>query len=310
MLLESGIFLINKPTGITSSTLIKKIQNKMKIKKIGHAGTLDPLATGLMLVLVNQATKISDFLLSNDKKYEVVIQLFKKTDSGDITGEIIKEEEPTKISKTLLKEIVEKYNGYIYDQYPPIYSAIKIKGKKLYEYARSNNTDKIEIKPRQVTIRSCVLNEYNHKNNTISLTVECSKGTYIRSLAEDIATDLNTIATIKELNRTKSGEFELVNAKTIEEVKPEDICNIYDALLTNKQTLIEYHLESDIKQGKPISLLGQTDPIIFILNDKKEVIAIYRHVAKDIYACQRGLWSEEAIGNKTEAERSDEHGDM
>lgn len=302
MIQPSGIYLLNKPKGITSNDLIQKVKRKFNVKKIGHAGTLDPLATGLMIVLINQATKISNYLLSSDKCYEVTMKLFIDTDTKDITGKVLKEEEPFKIGKSDLKNAIDKYNGYMYDQYPPIYSAIKVKGKKLYEYARENKEEQVEIKSRTVTINKCELIEYNQKENTIKLKVDCSKGTYIRSLVTDIANDLGTIATVIDLERTKSGEFLLENAKTIEDIKESDYLSIYDALILNKHTLIEYHLERDIKQGKPINLLNN-DPIAFIVNDKKEVIAIYKHVAQDLYVCQRGLWVEDPLSILTEAEK-------
>jgi tRNA pseudouridine55 synthase len=125
---KSGIYLVNKPKGITSNDLVQKIKRKFGYKKVGHAGTLDPLATGLMVILVNQATKISNYVLENDKSYNVVIKMFTQTDSFDITGKVIEEMEPVKLSKTLLKETVEFFDGYMYDQYPPIYSAIKVNG--------------------------------------------------------------------------------------------------------------------------------------------------------------------------------------
>jgi tRNA pseudouridine55 synthase len=191
---KSGIYLVNKPKGITSNDLVQKIKRKFGYKKVGHAGTLDPLATGLMVILVNQATKISNYVLENDKSYNVVIKMFTQTDSFDITGKVIEEMEPVKLSKTLLKETVEF-------QYPPIYSAIKVNGKKLYEYARQNKEVKIE--PRIITINHCKLVNYDAKNNEIVLDIDCSKGTYIRSFVNDFMHKMNLIGTVKELQRTK-----------------------------------------------------------------------------------------------------------
>lgn len=299
---KSGILLVNKPEGITSNDLIQKIKRKFKIKKIGHAGTLDPIATGLMVVLINQATKISNYLLSSDKSYIVTMKLFVQTDSQDITGNIVEEESYKKISKGLVKQIVAKYNGYIYDQYPPIYSAIKVDGKKLYEYAR--NDEEVVIKPRKVTINSCKLLNFNQKLGTIKLSVGCSKGTYIRSLVSDFAKDLETIATVSQLERTTSGGLKLADAKTIENLQETDLISMYDALMQNEHPLIEYHRVRDIKQGKAITLTGINYPIVFIINDKKEVIAIYKHIAHDLYKCQRGLWDEIPFDQLTEAERN------
>ncbi|QEH61734.1 tRNA pseudouridine synthase B [Spiroplasma chinense] len=298
---KSGIFLVNKPQGITSNDLIQKIKRKFNVKKIGHAGTLDPLATGLMVVLVNQATKVSNYLLSSDKTYVVEMQLFKETDSGDITGEVTNEQEFEKINKKDVTELVEKYNGYMYEQYPPIYSAVKVKGKKLYEYARKN--EEVEIKSRTVTIKSCELVDFNQKKGTVKLKVLCSKGTYIRSLVKDFAKDLNTIATVATLDRVSSGNFDVSQAKNIEEIEWDDLISMYDGLMQNEHTLVEYHNVKDIMQGKAINLNTKNVPVVFVIDDKKTVLAIYKWVAHDLYTCQRGLWDEKNMENLTEAER-------
>ncbi|AHI53969.1 tRNA pseudouridine synthase B [Spiroplasma sabaudiense Ar-1343] len=302
MLQESGVFLVDKPSGMTSNDLIKKIQKKLNIKKIGHAGTLDPLASGLMVVLVNQGTKISDFLLAENKSYIVKLQLFLDTDSKDITGAEIKREEPFKIDKKALKDIVDKYNGYIYDQYPPIYSAIKVQGKKLYEYARNKQEDLVKIEPRKVTIKECELIKYDKKEHTISLKLQVSKGTYIRSFVCDFAKDLGTIATVKELTRTASGNFKLTQAKQMDEIKWEHLLPMYETLIRSNQVLMQYHFEQDVRQGKQITLSHISSPIVFIVNDEKKVIGIYKHVANHLYACQRGLWEDDPNIKKTEAE--------
>ncbi|AGR41035.1 tRNA pseudouridine(55) synthase TruB [Spiroplasma taiwanense] len=306
MFQKSGVFLVNKPSGITSNDLIQKIKKKFDLKKIGHAGTLDPLASGLMVVLVNQATKISNYLLSSDKSYIVTMKLFLQTDSQDITGKIVEEEEYKKISKSLVKEILNKYDGYIYDQYPPMYSAVKIEGKKLYEYARNNQ--EISITPRTVTIKKCNLIDFNQKQGTIKLFVNSSKGTYIRSLVTDIAKGLGTSATVLELERIGSGNFELNQAKNIEEIQESDLLSMYDSLMQNEHDLIEYHKIKDIKQGRAINLPGINVPLIFIIDDNKEVIAVYKHIAHDLYKCQRGLWEESPWETLSEAERDNKNG--
>ncbi|KAF5295514.1 hypothetical protein FQR65_LT19893 [Abscondita terminalis] len=265
--MNSGILLVNKPSGITSNDLIQKIKRKINVNKIGHAGTLDPLATGLMVVLINEATKISNFLLTQDKGYNVTIQLFKKTNTADITGEVIEQMESKKLEKKDILQITSKYNGYIYDQYPPAYSAVKINGQKLYEYARKNKIEEVEIKPRTVTIKECSLIKYDNKNNTLSFKILCSKGTYIRSLIEDICNDLGIIGTVLELHRYQSGAFFDTDSSVIEDLKEENIISLYNALMKNKQSLIEYHNEKDIKNGKPINLINQHEDTVFIIND-------------------------------------------
>lgn len=289
----SGIFLLNKPKNITSNDLIQNIKRKFNFKKIGHAGTLDPLATGLMVILINQATKVSNYLLNADKSYRVTIKLFIQTNTLDITGDIIKQEGFKKISKLDLKKVLEKYNGYIYDQYPPMFSAIKINGKKLYEYARKN--ENIDIKPRKVTINLCNIVSYDQKLGEITLDIKCSKGTYIRSLVNDLTFDLGTIGTVKELVRLGSGNFTLDEAIDVNDLKIENMISLYDALLKNDKTMVIYHNEREIRQGTIITLLNVNSDEVFIVNNNNEVIAIYEKVAHQIYKCKRGMWNPEVV---------------
>ncbi|AKX34000.1 tRNA pseudouridine synthase B [Spiroplasma litorale] len=298
---ESGIFLIDKPKGITSNNLIQKLKAKFKIDKIGHAGTLDPMARGLMVVLVNQATKISNYLLSSDKRYIVTMDFFTKTDTMDITGTVVETQNFEKIDKKLIKEMIEKYDGYMYEQYPPMYSATKLEGKKLYEYARAGK--EVEIKPKTVTIKKCTLIDFDQKNGKLSLDVSCSKGTYIRSLITDMAESIGFLATMSSLNRVECGKFSINDAKTIEEVEEKDIISVYDSLMLNGHSLVEYHKKSDILQGRTIELNGINFPFIFIIDNNKEVIAIYKHIAQNIYKCQRGLWSNIDQSLLTDAEK-------
>jgi len=216
-----GLLLIDKPTGITSHKVVEIVRKHLNIKKVGHAGTLDPLATGLLVVMLGKTTKLSDILISQFKSYQTEVGLFIETDSGDITGKIIKREEKKIFKREEIQEIIDSFCDYIYWQTPPLYSAIKIKGKKLCEYARQGKT--VEVPPRQVTIKKIELLEYIPEKNLISLRVECSKGTYIRSLVKDIAQRLNTIATVVKLKRVSSGNFHINQAIKLEEVSTNKI---------------------------------------------------------------------------------------
>ena len=186
-----GIILINKEKNCTSHDVVYKVKKMFK-EKVGHTGTLDPNATGVLPILVGKGTKLSKYLINHDKKYIVTLKLGKKTDTADSDGKIIEE---TEVSKDIFKEnnIKNSLNKFIgkNEQIPPMYSAIKVNGKKLYEYARSGKS--VEIQPRKIEIYSINLIKINEKNNEIIFEVFCSKGTYIRSLCEDIAKDLNTI---------------------------------------------------------------------------------------------------------------------
>jgi tRNA pseudouridine55 synthase len=216
-----GILLIDKPTGLTSHKVVEIIRKKLKIKKVGHAGTLDPLATGLLIIMLGKATKLSSLLISQFKTYEVEMKLFIETDTDDITGQIVKSEKELILTKSQVHEIINSFDNYTYLQMPPPYSAIKVKGKKLYEYSRRGL--KIDIPPRQVVIKSIKLLNYEKESGKIKLVAECSKGTYIRSLVKDIAKKLGTIATVSQLRRINSGEFHISQAIKLEEVNEEKI---------------------------------------------------------------------------------------
>lgn len=196
-----GILLVNKEKGWTSNDVVQKVKRIVK-NKVGHTGTLDPLATGVLPLLIGKGTSLSKYLINHDKIYIATIKLGKKTETGDSEGKVIEEKEIPK--KMLTKECVEnvllQFVGK-QSQIPPMYSAIKVNGKKLYEYARSGK--KVEVKAREIEIYSIDLIEVSSKNSEIIFRVHCSKGTYIRSLCEDIAQKLNTVGFMKELKRIK-----------------------------------------------------------------------------------------------------------
>ena len=212
-----GIILINKEKGCTSHDVVNKVKHIFN-EKVGHTGTLDPNATGLLPILVGKGTKLSAYLINHDKEYEVTLKLGIKTDTADSEGKVINEQNVDN-SMMQSEKIVKVLDSFIGKQMqtPPIYSAIKINGKKLYEYARKNI--EVEIEPRQIEIFSIQLDEINEDEKIICFTVKCSKGTYIRSLCEDIAERLGTIGYMKELNRVKVGIFDIKNSIKIEELE-------------------------------------------------------------------------------------------
>lgn len=212
-----GIIVINKPKGCTSHDIVYKVK-KIFNEKVGHTGTLDPNATGVLPLLIGKGTRLSKYLINHDKTYEVVLKLGQKTDTADSEGNII---EKKAINKELLntKTVTEILFGFQgkQEQIPPIYSAIKVNGKKLYEYARKG--EQVELKPRVIEIYSIELMAIDKEKNEISFKVACSKGTYIRSLCEDIAKKFNTVGYMKELKRTKVGEFDIKQSITIEQLQ-------------------------------------------------------------------------------------------
>lgn len=212
-----GIIVINKPKNYTSHDIVRKVK-KILNKKVGHTGTLDPNATGVLPLLIGKGTELSKYLINHNKTYEAVLQLGEKRDTGDCEGNIL-DSKPVQIEcldKAKIQNIFQSLIGK-QQQIPPIYSAIKINGKKLYEYARKG--EKIEIQPREIEIYSLELININTEKKQIEFRVKCSKGTYIRTLCENIAEKLKTVGYMKELKRTQVGEFELKDAITIEELE-------------------------------------------------------------------------------------------
>ncbi len=213
----NGILIVNKPKQYTSHDVVAKVK-KICGEKVGHTGTLDPMATGVLPLLIGQGTKLSKYLINHDKIYVSTIQLGKKTDTLDSEGNII--EEKAVDIKLLNKENVQKVLDFQkgkQTQTPPIYSAIKVNGKKLYEYARKGV--EVEIPKRKIEIYNIELLNINEKDKTIEFKVHCSKGTYIRTLCENIAENLGTIGYMKELNRVQVGQFNLSQSVTVEELE-------------------------------------------------------------------------------------------
>lgn len=212
--LEDGIVLLNKSKGMSSFSAINKLKWLLNAKKIGHAGTLDPMAEGLLVVMLNNATKFSNDLMKKDKEYYVEMELGYETDSYDADGEITKKyEKDFEFEFEKIKEVVESFLGKI-EQIPPMYSAIKINGKKLYELARKG----IEIEREARKVKINYINDIKYKNNKISFFVGVSSGTYIRSLVRDIGEKLGVYATMTKLIRTKINNYFLSESINLEDI--------------------------------------------------------------------------------------------
>ncbi len=238
----NGLLIINKSKGYTSHDVVNVLRKKLNTKKVGHTGTLDPNATGVLPILVGTATKISKYLVEHEKTYIATIVLGKKTDTGDVEGKIIEEDSNLRdIDKNKLEEVIKSFLGK-QSQIPPMYSAIKVDGKKLYEYAREGKT--VELQPREIEIFDINLIEYD--DNEIEFSVRCSKGTYIRTLCEDIAKKLGTIGYMKELQRTSVNEFNIENSISLEEL--EDI-NIQEKIISIEE-IFKDKLRIDLNNRK------------------------------------------------------------
>jgi len=208
-----GILLLDKRLGVSSNKALQEVRRLFDANKAGHTGSLDPLATGLLPLCFGEATKVSALMLDDDKRYQVLIQLGVMTDTGDAEGIIIATQPVPELSEQQLLTCLQQFTGPI-AQVPPMYSALKLNGKKLYELAREGIT--VERKARQINIFELKLLEFGV--DWLRLDVFCSKGTYIRSLAEDIGYALGCGGTVKELRRISSGQFDIKDAWRIEQL--------------------------------------------------------------------------------------------
>ena len=272
----NGVLVVDKPKNCTSRDVVNTICRKFHIKKVGHTGTLDPLATGVLIILIGKYTNLVEVVTAYDKLYEAEITLGTLTDTLDITGNIIKEEN-VKFTKEEIEESLSKMVG-TYNQTVPIYSAVKINGKKLYEYARNN--EEVELPKREVTIKSIeLISDIKYENNKtiFKIRTEVSKGTYIRALINDIASSLNTIGIMSELRRVKQGNIDISDSYKLEDIE-NDNYEFYsiDKLLGNiyKIDLNEEEFKK-VKNGVPIPNIYNQETVLFKYNG--DIIAIYKN---------------------------------
>ncbi len=263
-----GAIIVNKAPDMTSRDVINILNKKFNTKSIGHTGTLDPIAEGVLVCLIGKYTKLTDILINHDKEYIASFKLGILTDTLDITGKILKEEK-INLTKEEIQKTIHSFKG-TYNQEVPIYSAVKINGKKLYEYARNN--EEITLPKRKVNIYDIEL--LNIDNDIITIKTKVSKGTYIRSLIRDIGLKLNTNATMTKLIRTKLDKFTIEESYTLEDIQNdnykllslEDLINL-DTININEEMLFK------IKNGQIIDY--QTDKYILYKYNNQD-IALYK----------------------------------
>ncbi len=273
-----GLLLINKPSGLTSHDIVFRLRKILQTKKIGHTGTLDPNATGVLVVLVGRATKILPYLENSDKVYRAQMKLGVMTDTEDIWGKITAEREIVPIDDfdALCQSFVGKQM-----QVPPMISSIKVNGKKLYEYARNN--EYVERKARPIEIYSIeTMDEFSFR-------VHCSSGTYVRSLCRDIADKSGNLGIMSSLVREQVGKFELSQCQTLEEIeeKGAHLYSISEALAHLPR--IDLEDDFDVKCGKHLRF--DTDADRIVLYYENQAMAVYERHHGNVFACARGLWS-------------------
>ena len=276
-----GILLINKEKNMTSHDVVNKVRRVFQTKKVGHCGTLDPDATGVLVLCVGKATKALQFLTSEEKQYIATLTLGTSTDTYDASGVVLEEKEFTGVQN--VEEVLNSFIGK-QKQVPPIYSAIKVNGKKLYEYARNNQ--EVHIEPRDIEILDIELLEV--KDNTIQFKVDCSKGTYIRSLCVDIAKKLGYPGHMSDLIRSRSGAFKLEDCYTLEQLENKDVkfLSLEEAFESYEKYVLED--ENIVYHGKTIK--SDIDHDVVVVNKEGKVLAVYGPDGHGFLKSIRGLF--------------------
>ncbi len=277
----NGIFLIDKEKGITSRKVDNLLGKRFSTHSVGHLGTLDPFATGLLVVAINKGTKLLQYIEDGDKTYEATLLLGSKTSTGDPEGEVIETKEIPNITKEQLDAVFASFIGKS-SQIPPIYSAIKVNGVPMYKAARSGK--EMELKPRDIEIYSL---SGEIENNIIKFTAKVSKGTYIRTLGEDIARKLGTVGHLEELRRTEIGNIKVSEAKHIDDILDEDIISGIDLINLPRIELNEAG-ETRAKNGQRLFLKTSHDKVL--LTKDNNLVAVYVRKEEDIFISERGLF--------------------
>jgi tRNA pseudouridine55 synthase len=284
-----GVLNVLKPPGMTSHDAVSFVRRTLQIKRVGHTGTLDPAAAGVLPICVGQATRLVEYLQAGTKEYIAEATFGFETDSGDGVGEVVAQSDASQISKQNLRAVLEHFRGEI-SQTPPLFSALKKGGKKLYELAREGaNENDIMIPTRQVVISDLQVTRFFGEKTSAPramLNIECSGGTYIRSLVRDIGRALNTHATMTFLVRTRNGFFGIDDARTLEEIaalKADALLPMPGVLpLCAAQTLINDEAALAFSQGKTVAL-DCRDERIAVWNSEHTLAALAVRVAQQVY---------------------------
>ena len=273
----NGLLVIDKPKDFTSRDVVNIVGKSLNTRKVGHTGTLDPLATGLLLVAVNEGLKVVNLLGNDSKEYIATVKCGVLTDTLDITGNVIDENYDFTLDKGKILFVLNSFLGKSIQEVP-LYSAVKVNGKKLYHYARNNES--VELPSKEIEIFNIELIDISEDSFTFKVFV--SKGTYIRSLIRDIGERLNIYCSMSDLRRTKVGVFNLENANSIADIREGkfNLINVDAALSNYKRIVVDSYLESMIKNGRLLDNLYEED-IVYFVNSAGIVLAIYQTYCKD-----------------------------
>ena len=287
---QNGFILINKRVGVTSRSVDNVIQRLFHTRKVGHLGTLDPFASGLLVIAVNKGCKSLPFLDDSFKTYQATLSLGKSTSTGDLTGEVKEEKEVPILDESMIKEVFNSFLGES-EQIPPMTSAIRHEGERLYDLSRQGI--EVERKPRKIVVKALTLLSFSY--NEICFEVICSRGTYVRTLGEDIAIKLNTVGHLTALNRIAIGEkLTLKMAKEIEQINEQDLINPASLIDLPSLLVEDEELIKDIKNGNRITLNNENDEILLYTKSKANydiiALAVYARKEGDVFTIIRGLW--------------------
>tara|TARA_B100001559_G_scaffold32598_1_gene24789 strand:+ start:446 stop:1285 length:840 start_codon:yes stop_codon:yes gene_type:complete len=264
----NGFILVNKESGVSSNFIVQHIKKKIKAKKVGHLGTLDPLASGLLILAINRATKFSSYFLESDKSYDVEVELGASTDTDDSTGKIIYESNNFPVKSSIKNELGSFIGESM--QVPPFFSALKYKGKPLYKYAREGE---LIAKPARKILVTRIEN-IDFDGKICSFKIYCSKGTYIRSIARDLGERLGCGAHMKSLIRISQGDFNVTNAKSASDIIEEDIISIEDAFKNLEKIKIQHNDEKKFINGVTIPNFNFQDAQYRIFNKNNNFVGI------------------------------------
>ena len=281
----NGILLVNKPVHITSRDVVDAVGRRLDTKKVGHTGTLDPFATGLLMITVNKGTKAGTFIEALDKTYEATLLFGQKTDTGDLTGQVIETSNIIDLDPAYINQVLESFIGP-QTQVPPMYSAIKKDGVPLYKLAREGQT--IDREPRHIVIYDIKALEITKDSLTFSVRV--SKGTYIRTLAEDIASTMGMVGHLTMLKRTHVGSFSLKDAVTIDQVSAKQLIPVEVALNFMEKIVIANPIDKKaVEDGKPFNFQSKNQRVLLV-TQTGSVLAVYERSYDGLYRSLRGLF--------------------
>lgn len=276
--MNSGLLIVNKPSGYTSRDIVNIVSGLLNTRKIGHCGTLDPIATGVLVLAINDGLKVLEFMNNDTKEYIAKVKLGISTDTLDISGNIIEKKEEYFLNEDLLFKTINKFKKK-YFQEVPLYSSVKVNGKRLYKYAREKES--VVLPKREVEIYEIELLSSNH--DEFSFRAVVSKGTYIRSLIRDIGNEIKIPCTMSSLQRIRQGNFNIDEAITISDIENNNfkILPLERGLEKYPSIVVNSNLESKIENGSILDNIYNSDIIVF-KNNNNEVLAIYKTYEKNI----------------------------